>query len=232
MNEPKVKVLYAEDDAVSAAYTRAILEAEDFEVKTAANGKAAWKILCEWRPDILLLDLDMPKMDGIALARLIRKQAYPTHITVYTTLSREAKEVEALNAGADDFLKKDSSPEVLVAYMRRIRSRIMKGLEAPHLYQLSSRTTYNSLTRELSIEGQAPIQMPKTDSTFLHLLCAKNNEIAGKQYLIEGIWGKADIKKEIELKKYASHVRTHLKADPSLKIEYRETGYILISLAE
>ncbi|MBQ6792457.1 MAG: winged helix-turn-helix domain-containing protein, partial [Butyricimonas sp.] len=61
------------------------------------------------------------------------------------------------------------------------------------------------------------------------LLCAKNQEVASREYLIEGVWGQANLGKASELKKYASRVRKLLKVDSSLKIEYRENGYILIT---
>ena len=65
---------------------------------------------------------------------------------------------------------------------------------------------------------------------FLQLFCENYQVVSGKCYLIHGIWGKADINKESELKKYASRVRINLKTDPTLKIEFRDDGYILMSV--
>lgn len=103
-------------------------------------------------------------------------------------------------------------------------------MNIPHLYRLSDHTTYNRITRELIIDG-ITTQLKTIDGRFLQLLCAKNHEVSGKSYLIHGIWGKADINKESELKKYASRVRTNLKTDPTLKIEFRDEGYILMSVS-
>ena len=96
-------------------------------------------------------------------------------------------------------------------------------MNIPHLYRLSDHTTYNSITRELIIDG-ITTQLKTIDGRFLQLLCAKNHEVSGKSYLIHGIW-------ESELKKYASRVRTNLKTDPTLKIEFRDEGYILMSVS-
>ena len=74
--------------------------------------------------------------------------------------------------------------------------------------------------------------MPRVDGRFLYLLCVKNHEIADKDFLIQGIWGKASANKESELKKYASRVRLYLNADPTLQIECRDGGYILLSLEQ
>ena len=230
MDEAKISILYAEDDEFGAKLTKTILEKENFEVEIVSDGSEAWKAYKERKPDILLLDLDMPGKDGLEITRLVREHDQQTPILVYTTHGEPAKEVAVLDAGADEFINKERPPEVLIAYMKRVREKIKKYMNIPHLYRLSDHTTYNSITRELIIDG-ITTQLKTSDGRFLQLLCAKNHEVSGKSYLIHGIWGKADINKESELKKYASRVRTNLKTDPTLKIEFRDEGYILMSVS-
>lgn len=230
MDEAKISILYAEDDEFGAKLTKTILEKENFEVEIVSDGSEAWKAYKERKPDILLLDLDMPGKDGLEITRLVREHDQQTPILVYTTHGEPAKEVAVLDAGADEFINKERPPEVLIAYMKRVREKIKKYMNIPHLYRLSDHTTYNSITRELIIDG-ITTQLKTIDGRFLQLLCAKNHEVSGKSYLIHGIWGKADINKESELKKYVSRVRTNLKTDPTLKIEFRDEGYILMSVS-
>lgn len=230
MDEAKISILYTEDDEFGAKLTKTILEKENFEVEIVSDGSEAWKAYKERKPDILLLDLDMPGKDGLEITRLVREHDQQTPILVYTTHGEPAKEVAVLDAGADEFINKERPPEVLIAYMKRVREKIKKYMNIPHLYRLSDHTTYNSITRELIIDG-ITTQLKTIDGRFLQLLCAKNHEVSGKSYLIHGIWGKADINKESELKKYASRVRTNLKTDPTLKIEFRDEGYILMSVS-
>ena len=230
MDEAKISILYAEDDEFGAKLTKTILEKENFEVEIVSDGSEAWKAYKERKPDILLLDLDMPGKDGLEITRLVREHDQQTPILVYTTHGEPAKEVAVLDAGADEFINKERPPEVLIAYMKRVREKIKKYMNIPHLYRLSDHTTYNSITRELIIDG-ITTQLKTIDGRFLQLLCAKNHEVSGKSYLIHGIWGKADINKESELKKYASRIRTNLKTDPTLKIEFRDDGYILMSVS-
>ncbi|MFR3328768.1 MAG: response regulator transcription factor [Odoribacter splanchnicus] len=230
MDEAKISILYAEDDEFGAKLTKTILEKENFEVEIVSDGSEAWKAYKERKPDILLLDLDMPGKDGLEITRLVREHDQQTPILVYTTHGEPAKEVAVLDAGADEFINKERPPEVLIAYMKRVREKIKKYMNIPHLYRLSDHTTYNSITRELIIDG-ITTQLKTIDGRFLQLLCAKNHEVSSKSYLIHGIWGKADINKESELKKYASRVRTNLKTDPTLKIEFRDDGYILMSVS-
>lgn len=230
MDEAKISILYAEDDEFGAKLTKTILEKENFEVEIVSDGSEAWKAYKERKPDILLLDLDMPGKDGLEITRLVREHDQQTPILVYTTHGEPAKEVAVLDAGADEFINKERPPEVLIAYMKRVREKIKKYMNIPHLYRLSDHTTYNSITRELIIDG-ITTQLKTIDGRFLQLLCAKNHEVSSKSYLIHGIWGKADINKESELKKYASRVRINLKTDPTLKIEFRDEGYIFMSVS-
>ena len=230
MDEAKISILYAEDDEFGAKLTKTILEKENFEVEIVSDGSEACKAYKERKPDILLLDLDMPGKDGLEITRLVREHDQQTPILVYTTHGEPAKEVAVLDAGADEFINKERPPEVLIAYMKRVREKIKKYMNIPHLYRLSDHTTYNSITRELIIDG-ITTQLKTIDGRFLQLLCAKNHEVSSKSYLIHGIWGKADINKESELKKYASRVRINLKTDPTLKIEFRDEGYILMSVS-
>ena len=230
MDEAKISILYAEDDEFGAKLTKTILEKENFEVEIVSDSSEAWKAYKERKPDILLLDLDMPGKDGLEITRLVREHDQQTPILVYNTHGEPAKEVAVLDAGADEFINKERPPEVLIAYMKRVREKIKKYMNIPHLYRLSDHTTYNSITRELIIDG-ITTQLKTIDGRFLQLLCAKNHEVSSKSYLIHGIWGKADINKESELKKYASRVRTNLKTDPTLKIEFRDEGYILMSVS-
>ena len=225
-----IRILYAEDDADGAKLTKMILEKENFEVEIALNGAKAWDAYKKQKPDILLVDLDMPKIDGLELTRMIRENDRQTHIIVYTSHGEPSKEIAVLDAGADEFIPK-GSPEVLIAHMKRLRDRIKGCMNIPHLYQLSKHTTYNSITREVTIDGITK-RLPKNEGRFLQLLCAKNHEIADKSYLIIGTWGKADKNKEPEVKKYISRLRGYLKADPSLQIDHEGDGYILICLAD
>ncbi len=225
-----IRILYAEDDADGAKLTKMILEKENFEVEIAPNGAKAWDAYKKQKPDILLVDLDMPKIDGLELTRMIRENDRQTHIIVYTSHGEPSKEIAVLDAGADEFIPK-GSPEVLIAHMKRLRDRIKGCMNIPHLYQLSKHTTYNSITREVTIDGITK-RLPKNEGRFLQLLCAKNHEIADKSYLIIGTWGKADKNKEPEVKKYISRLRGYLKADPSLQIDHEGDGYILICLAD
>ncbi len=230
MDETKVKILYAEDDEIGAKFTKMILEKENFEVMIAPDGAEAWKIYKEWKPDIILTDLDMGENGGLKLTRKIREHDQQIHIIVYTSHGEPANEVAVLDAGADTFICEER-PEVLILYINRVRDKIKKCMNIPHLYTLSPHTTYNSVTRELSIDGQTT-RLKGIEGRLLQLLCAKNHEVANRTYLVQGIWNKSNEGKDSELKKYISLLRANLKADPTLQIECRNGNYILMVLSQ
>lgn len=222
------RILYAEDDALAAKLIKITLEQHDFLVEVSPDGEKAWGAYKKQKPDILLLDLDMPKKDGLQLTRLVRERDPETHIIVYTMHGEPEKEIAILDTGADEFISKDRDIEVLIAHLKRTGEKMVKKLNIPHLYQLSTHTTYNSVSRVLTIHGKST-RLKSVDARFLQLLCAKSQEIADKDYLIQGIWNKANANKESELKKYACRVRSQLKADTTLQIESRDGGYILFT---
>ena len=86
MDEAKISILYAEDDEFGAKLTKTILEKENFEVEIVSDGSEAWKAYKERKPDILLLDLDMPGKDGLEITRLVREHDQQTPILVYLSL--------------------------------------------------------------------------------------------------------------------------------------------------
>ena len=210
-----IRILYAEDDADGAKLTKMILEKENFDVEIALNGAKAWDAYKKQKPDILLVDLDMPKIDGLELTRMIRENDRQTHIIVYTSHGEPAKEIAVLDAGADEFIPK-GSPEILIAHMKRLGDRIKGCMNIPHLYQLSKHTTYNSITREVTIDGITK-RLPKNEGRFLQLLCAKNHEIADKSYLIIGTWGKADKNKEPEVEETGSEENQESGEDDGIR---------------
>lgn len=224
----KINILYAEDDPNCASLTKNILERKDFLVEIVPNGDIVWQTYQRNKPDILMLDLEMPGKSGIDMIRLVRAKDHLPPIILYSSHAEPKNEISALDLGANDFINKSCHPEVLVSRLKNIYERICQKINNPHIYKLSTRTIYNSVARTLTIDNQS-IVIKSNDARFLQLLCAKNNELAEKEYLLERMWGKASYNKGSELKKYASHVRDYLKLDESLEIVCHQGGYSLIT---
>ncbi len=225
----KVHILYAEDDADTARITAAILENAGFRVTCVGDGEAAWRAFQERKPDIVLLDWQMPGMDGMDVLRLVAGADPAVPVILHTSHAAPANEARAFSLGAREFVGKDCYPEVLVSRLRNVCGQVCRERRPSLTYRLSSRTLYDRPARLLSIDGRETVLKP-LDATLLGLLCAKCNEVVERQYLLEGMWGRSLINKEKELKKYVSHVRSLLAPDPSLDIRSEGQGrYCLLA---
>jgi two-component response regulator len=228
----KMRILYAEDYELEAELTKIILEENEFIVDIAADGEKAWDAYNRQKPDILLLDLNMPQKDGIEVTRLIRKKDPLTRIIIYTSHGEPEKEIAALDAGADEFIPKNRTPDVLIAHLKALRHKMITCLNVPHVYELSPITTFNVVTRTVTIQGEATL-LSSSEARLLQLLCVKSNQIANMDYIMKGIWKDATIGKRKRIKEYVCRIRQPLKKDPSIKIEYigndYEEGYMLIT---
>ena len=222
----KISILLAEDDRMSAYATKDWLELHGWEVEWANDGKKAWILYQRRKPDVLLLDLDMPKKDGLELIRTLRAEDQSTPIVLYSGKMSTEKEIEALQAGANDVINKGVDPRILLARIQTAyeRCRITGG--SPHLYQLSARTTFNSVNRVLRIAGQEAVLTEK-EGTCLHSLCAQEGQSVSPDFLIQQIWGKASLNKEHALQNVVSSVRRKLRADKSIVLLLRDGGYVL-----
>jgi two-component system KDP operon response regulator KdpE len=117
MNEPRVRVLVVDDEPAIRRFLRASLSAHNFEVSEAGSGHEAVSAVLTDRPDLVLLDLGLPDMDGVEVTRLLREWT-PIPIIVVSVRAQEADKVAALDAGADDYLTKPFGVGELLARMR------------------------------------------------------------------------------------------------------------------
>ena len=218
----KMRILYAEDYELDAELTKILLEEHEFTVDIAADGKKVWDAY----------NLNIPRKDGIEVTRLIRQKDPHTHIIIYTSHGEPEREIAALDAGADEFIPKDRTPDVLIAHLKILRQKMIAHLNLPHVYELSPITTFNAVARTLTIQGET-ILLGSGEARLLQLLCAKSNQISHMDYLMKGTWEGGSFGKRKRVKEYVCRIRKPLKKDPSIRIEYigndYEEGYILIT---
>ena len=226
MTEEKISILFAEDDALCAEATKALLAMKGWKVEWVNDGKKAWILYQRQKPDLLLLDLDMPKKDGLTLIREVRAEDDATPIVLYSGTVSNETEIEALDAGASDVVRKDGDPKVLLARLHAAYKRCQTEGGKPHVYPLSRETTYNS-TRQVLKHNETELKLSRQENTLLKLLCAKRGEAVAPEYLINGIWGKQLIGKKHALQKLVSSVRRKMEGDVEVDICWTENGYLL-----
>ena len=224
--ETRISILLAEDDRMSAEATRELLEAKGWEVEWVNDGRKALTLFQRRKPDLVLLDLQMPKVDGIGVIRQMRAADGQTPIVLYSGTVSETEEVEALEAGANYVVKKTESAELLVAKVEAVYRHCHTEGQEPHVYRLSERTTYNSVNRTLNASGECT-KLTEMEGRLMGLLCAHLGGTVAQKELIAGIWGQAILKKEHALEKLVSGIRKKLDDGADVGIFYQEGGYLL-----
>ena len=227
---PKINILYADDDAIAVELLKRQVGTDDFCVRIASDGQKAWELFQSHVPDILLLDIKMPYLDGLDIIKLVRKINQKTPIVVYSSHLNTTRELEAFNLGADDCICKEIEPDLLIAKLKRIYDRVTKGETDPQIYILSDHSKFNSVAGILTINDKI-VRLKPYDSRLLYLLCVKFGELADEDYLIEGLWGMADSNKGGSLRRCINHFRKILADDIEIMIKNQYSrGYTLATL--
>src|SRR5215467_3133829 len=151
---PRRKVLVVEDDAKTAATLRLYLEHAGFEVSVAADGAQALRRQRASPSDLVLLDVMLPEVDGLAVCRALRSESDVATILV-TAKTTEADKLEGLGAGADDYVTKPFSPREVVARVRAVLRRTLPGRDAGSRERIESRNIRLHLgSREAIVRGK------------------------------------------------------------------------------
>ena len=206
-----MRILVVEDEPRIAAAMRRTLEREGHSVTVANHGKAAVNVLGTWRPDLVLLDLMLPDMDGTDLARHIRtSSAIP--IIMITSLGREADKVAGLDAGADDYLVKPFGSDELRARIRAVTRRLERSPAEPARWD-NEGLQVDEATRGVSVDG-IPIDLSKREFEILRMLIERPGEVVTRAAITHALWGTSSKRAGKSLDTHMSSLRRKLGDDP------------------
>ena len=227
----KPRILLAEDELALAHIVRESLEERNFEVVICSNGELAIKEYEKNKPDILVLDIMMPVMDGFAVANKIRKSDKQTPIIFLTARSQPKDVVAGFEAGANDYLKKPFSVEELIVRIQVLlsRDRILPVLsEIPNAIYSIGNLTFNS-HKNVLIQGIQVLALTSRESEVLKLLCQHKQEILKREVLLKTLWGNDSFFNARSLDVFITKLRKHLSIDPEVQIiNVRGVGYKLV----
>jgi len=186
----KKQILVVEDEADILELIRYNLDKEGYQVLTAATGEQAMAAARTRPPDLVVLDLMLPGIDGLEVCRLLRRQpateALP--IVMLTAKGEEADIVAGLELGADDYITKPFSPRVMIARIRSVLRRGARGPAGPpgpiHLDALS----LDPGRREVRVEGE-PVQLTYTEFHILEFLARRPGWVFTRSQIVEGVRG-------------------------------------------
>ena len=227
----KTLILVVEDDTPVHNLITTTLKTHDYKYISAKNGAGAIMEASTHNPDIVLLDLGLPDIDGVEVIEKIRSWSNMP-IIVISARSEDSDKIEALDAGADDYLTKPFSMEELLlrieAILRRVKGKKMKDIP---FYKLGN-FLFDTQKQTLAI-GDKVTKLTTKECELLSLLCAHANEILERDFALKTIWIDDNYFNARSMDVYITKLRKHLKEDDSIEIiNIHGKGYKLITPEE
>ncbi|MEI2624312.1 MAG: response regulator [Giesbergeria sp.] len=208
--ETKQRVLVVDDEAAIRRYLHPILAAQGFTVYEAANGQESLDTVIVHRPDLIILDLGLPDMDGIEVTRRLREWSQ-TPIIILSVREAEQDKVAALDAGADDYLTKPFGSSELLARIRVIQRRQATKVSEPIF---TSGSLMLDFSRRAVMVDKKEIQLTPTEYDILRLLVNYAGKVITHKKLLLEIWGEGYNDMHI-LRVNISNLRGKLEPDPT-----------------
>ena len=213
MPSARATILVVEDDESTRAAVVRDLRARGFRVEEAANGRGALERWASRRPDVIVLDLGLPDMEGIRIIRRIRREA-GTPIVVLSVRDDERGKVEALDAGADDYVTKPVGMAELEARLR-VALRRSSGPAADASGRLRVGSLVLDAARHEVTVGAIPVELTPLEFELLRVLMTHSGRVVTRARLLREIWGEAYSRESHYLHVFVSQVRAKLAAaDP------------------
>ena len=225
----RFRILAVDDDERIVNFLRAKLKASGYEVLTASNGIEGLEQAQAQEPDLIVLDLLMPKMDGLEMLKELRSfSAVP--VIILTAKGADADRIKGLQLGADDYLPKPFNPDELVARIEAVRRRLEPGerVKAPEVFSLGH-VTVDFKRRSISVRGQEQY-LTRTEWLLLSQLINNAGRLMLYEDLLTRVWG-PEYRDDVQLlRTCVSRLRSKLEADPDnpkLIRTISRTGYIM-----
>ncbi|HEV3070894.1 MAG TPA: response regulator transcription factor [Solirubrobacteraceae bacterium] len=218
------RVLVVEDDEDIAQALQRSLRMEGYEVRCAADGEQALEHGHIFAPDLVILDLGLPRVDGLEVARTLR-QGGDVPILILTARDAVESRVEGLDSGADDYLVKPFERQELLARMRALlRRRPPRGSAPLRVGDL----TLNPDTHEV-IRGERDVDFTQREFELLEYLMRNERIVISRQQLLDEVWGYDPFSTTNTIEVFISNLRRKLEAggEPRLLHTIRGAGYVL-----
>ena len=226
-----IEILLADDERAFRSGMKALLESEGFAVRTARDGEAAVRKFTERVPDVVILDVMMPRMNGFRACEEIRKTDRRVPVVFLTAKDGEVDQVRALGLGADDYVSKSAPEALLVARIRRAveRSRELvagRAADADGCLHLGQ-TVVDMTSLEVSVGGESAGRLTKTEADILRILAGRRGRHFSTDELIAALRGDGFACEDTMLYVHVSNLRRKLGPAAALLSTSRNAGYSL-----
>jgi two-component system KDP operon response regulator KdpE len=207
----KAIALIIDDEVQIRRLLRVALEAENYQVREAENGRQGLVEIANHKPAIVLLDLGLPDMDGLELLKRLREWS-ETPVIVLTVRDDENEKVTALDAGADDYVTKPFGTPELLARLRAAQ-RKTRPEEEVSIFKLGDLVV--DLTARVVTCAGREIKLTATEYALLRLFVRHPGRVLTHRYILREVWGPKSEEHRQYLRVYVTHLRQKIEADPT-----------------
>lgn len=227
----KINVLLVEDEQTLAMIIKDTLEGQNFVIHTAADGEEGLRRFFDLRPDVLVADVMMPRMDGFEMVRRIRQTDKRTPVLFLTARSAINDVVEGFELGANDYLKKPFGMQELIVRIKALLGKAFTFEAEPAkeeaLFEIGN-YRFNPLTQMLTHAG-AEQELSHREAEILKRLCENRNRVVNTQNILLDLWGDDSFFNSRSLHVFITKLRHKLSRDERIRIvNVRGIGYKLI----
>ena len=206
----QTEILVVEDEDNIREVIRKYLEREGFGVREAAEGYAALDAIAERQPDLIVMDLMLPGIDGLTLTRQVQQQ-FGIPIIILTARGDTSDRIRGLDWGADDYLPKPFSPRELISRIHAVLRRV----SAVQVSQVSfGDVTVEQESRRVSLDGE-PIKMTAREFDLLWFMASNPGQVFSRESLLDNVWGRGFNGDPSTVTVHMRHLRTKIEPEPS-----------------
>jgi DNA-binding response OmpR family regulator/HPt (histidine-containing phosphotransfer) domain-containing protein len=221
-----MRILVVEDDEILQSLLKQRLSAEHYAIDSASDGLKGWEYASTYDYDLLILDLVLPKLDGISLCQKLRKAGYTLPILILTSQDTSTAKIMGLDAGADDYVVKPFDEPELIA---RIRALLRRGSTNPLPIVTCGDLHLNSSTHEVSY-GNTVLNLTAKEYALLEMMMRESQHVFSNEEILESLWSSEEFPVDATVRSHLRRLRqklTTVGAPPDLIATSHGRGYYL-----
>jgi two-component system KDP operon response regulator KdpE len=211
MNNKKEKILVIDDEKEIRKLLQIVLSANNYNVEEAENANDGIIGAAFLKPDLILLDLSLPDMDGVEVLKRIREFS-KIPVIILSVREQESDKITALDSGADDYVTKPFSPGELLARIRAAIRHLKKEINEPVIIFKGLSV---DLVKRVVTAGKEDIKLSPIEYEILKILAQNKDKIVTQKYLLEKVWGPSFLNESHYLRIYIGQIRKKIEKNPS-----------------